>query len=211
MDNADSAIHWHSEQRISKTMKSLKKNNMSPVFVESAAEAVETVMTRIPVGASVTHGGSRTLEQLGIKEQLASGNYNYLKTTRQDPDDIRRKAFFADVYLTSVNAITLEGNLLVVDGFGNRAAALAFGPTRVLVIAGKNKIVDSMDDAFNRIRNYAAPIHAKRRGWDLPCGREGRCTYCKSPARICNKFMVVEYERDPKRIVVILVGEDLGI
>jgi hypothetical protein len=113
--------------------------------------------------------------------------------------------------LTSVNAITTAGELMALDGIGNRIASLLFGPRKVVVVAGKNKIVNTLDDGIRRIKEYAAPIHAKRRGWDLPCTKTGRCVDCRDPRRICNKLAVLQYERDRERITVILVGEDLGI
>jgi len=98
-----------------------------------------------------------------------------------------------------------------MDGFGNRAACLLFGPKKVIVVAGKNKLVGTMEDGIKRIREYVAPVHAKRRGWNLPCTKSGTCADCKDPIRICNKLAVLQYERDRDRTTVIIVGEDLGI
>jgi LUD domain len=208
------ALRWHIEERIRETLTAINKNNMTGIYVRSREAALEEISSRIPKKASVSHGGSRTLQELGIDEVLNKGGYKYLlanaswdKGTRES----RLRDFSCDVFLTSVNAITLRGELIALDGFGNRAACLLFGPRKVIVVAGKNKLVGTLEDGIKRIREYVAPIHAKRRGWNVPCTKAGRCADCRNPMRICNKLAVLQYERDRDRTTVILVGEDLGI
>ena len=209
------AKRWHFEKEIEVTLKSIRKNNMEGIYAKDKEAALKEVLKRIPKNATVSHGGSFTLRELGMIEILKKGEYRYLRekiTQRHSVTDERRiEDFSSDVFLTSVNAITLEGELIAVDGFGNRVACLLFGPKKVLVIAGKNKIVRDLEDGMTRIREYAAPIHAKRRNWDLPCTKAGKCVDCKDPGKICNKIGILKYERDKERTTVILVGEDLGI
>lgn len=209
------AKRWHFEKEIEETLKSIRKNNMEGIYAKDREAALKEVLKRIPKNATVSHGGSFTLRELGMIEILKKGEYRYLrgKATQRHSvtDDMRLEDFSSDVFLTSVNAITLEGELIGMDGFGNRVACLLFGPKKVLVIAGKNKIVKNLEDGMSRIREYAAPIHAMRRNWDLPCTKAGKCVDCKDPGRICNKIGILKYERDKERTTVILVGEDLGI
>jgi len=209
------AKRWHFEKEIEETLKSIRKNNMEGIYAKDKEAALKEILKRIPKKATVSHGGSFTLRELGMIEILKKGEYRYLRekiTQRHSvTDDMRLEDFSSDVFLTSVNAITLDGELIAMDGFGNRVACLLFGPKKVVVIAGKNKIVKNLEDGMNRIREYAAPIHAKRRNWDLPCTKVGKCVDCKDPGRICNKIGILKYERDKERTTVILVGEDLGI
>jgi hypothetical protein len=209
------ARQWHAEKRIQETLRAINKNNMEGVYAKDRGEALNEILKRIPPNATVTHGGSHTLQELGINEILRKGEYRYLRreiaSNEREDLDIQIKGFSSDVYLTSVNAITTAGELIALDGIGNRVASLLFGPRKVLVVAGKNKIVNTLDDGIRRIKEYVAPIHAKRRGWDLPCTKTGICVECRDPRRICNKLAVLQYERDRERITVILVGEDLGI
>jgi hypothetical protein len=209
------ARHWHSGKKIEETLNSLRRNNMEGLYVENREAALGEILKRIPPSATVSHGGSYTLQEIGINEILRKGEYRYLRrdipANEREDHDVQIKSLSSDVYLTSVNAITTAGELMALDGIGNRIASLLFGPRKVVVVAGKNKIVNTLDDGIRRIKEYVAPVHAKRRGWDLPCTKTGRCVDCRDPRRICNKLAVLQYERDRERITVILVGEDLGI
>jgi LUD domain len=209
------ARQWHAEKRIQETLRAINKNNMEGVYARDRREALNEILKRIPSNATVIHGGSYTLQELGITEILRKGEYRYLRRDispdEREDHDVQVKGLSSDVYLTSVNAITTAGELVALDGIGNRVASLFFGPRKVVVVAGKNKIVNSLDDGIRRIREYVAPIHVKRRGWDLPCAKTGTCVDCRDPRRICNKLAILQYERDRERTTVILVGEDLGI
>ncbi len=209
------AKRWHLERLVTETIEAMSRNNMEAVYIQDKGSVVDEIIRRIPENAVVTHGGSYTLHEVGIIDILRKGNIRYL---RQDigtlggmPDEVHMRAFSSDVYLTSVNAITRKGELVVLDGTGNRAACLLFGPKKVVVVAGKNKIVDNVESAIRRIKEHVAPVHARRRGWNLPCAKTGKCEECRSERRICNKLAVLSYERVKDRIAVILVGEDLGI
>ena len=209
------ARQWHAEKRVQETLCAINKNNMEGVYARDRREALNEILKRIPPNATVTHGGSYTLQEIGITDILRNGEYRYLRrevpANEREDRDVQIKGFSSDVYLTSVNAITSAGELIALDGIGNRVSSLFFGPRKVVVVAGKNKIVNSLDDGIRRLKEYAAPVHAKRRGWDLPCTKTGTCVECRDPKRICNKLAVLQYERDRERTTVILVGEDLGI
>ena len=207
------AQSWHEEKRMKETIRAINQNNMTGIYAKDKKTAINEILKRIPKGATVSHGGSFTLRELGIIDILEKGDYRYLRKDAGSiySDDARLRELSSDIYLTSVNAITMEGELIAMDGFGNRAACLLFGPKKLLVIAGKNKIVDTLQDGIRRIKEYVAPVHAKRRNWDLPCTAVGKCVDCRSKERICNKLAILQYERIKTRTTVILVKADLGI
>lgn len=209
---------WYKETLAKKTLVSLEKNNISGCYVETAEKAREEVMRQIPAGSTVGYGGSLTLDQLGVKDILRQGDYEFLD--RQNPNlseneinILRRESLFADVFLMSTNALTAEGQLVNIDGIGNRVAALIYGPARVMVVAGINKIVPDLEAAISRIKNSVAPIHAKRRDKKLPCAKTGHCVDCHAPERFCNALVIIEHQylKNKERINVMIVGEELGL
>ena len=163
---------------IEKTMEALSKNHMEAFFAATKEEALGKVRELMNEGDTVTHGGSVTLAQCGITELLKSGAYNYLDRsapglTREQVEEIYRKAFSCDVYLTSANAVTENGLLFNTDGNSNRVAAIMFGPKRVIVIAGYNKLVKDLDEAFMRLRTIAAPKNTARLNCATYCAKAG--------------------------------------
>ena len=214
------------KQKIEKTMDALRKNNMQAYYCQTAAEACEKVRELMQKGDTVTHGGSVTLGQCGITELLKNGDYVYLDRsapglTREQVEDIYRQAFSADVYLTSANAVTENGLLFNVDGNSNRVAAIMFGPKSVIVVAGYNKVVTDLDEAFDRLRTVAAPRNTQRLKCDTYCAKTGKCVSLNQPGsklgdgcgtdqRICCNYTVTALQRHKDRIKVILVGEELG-
>ena len=204
------------EIQVQEVITALRKRQMEGAFVPNKEEALKTVLSLIPEGSKVGYGGSLTLDELGIKEALKKGNYQLIDRGRpgiseEELFSLRRESLLTDVFLCSTNALTRDGKMVNIDGSGNRLAALTFGPKKVIVVAGINKIVDDVERGLERVRNYTAPLHARRRGWDLPCAKTGRCVDCRSPRRICCTVTVTEYQREKGRITVILVGETLGI
>ena len=195
-------------------LNALKKNGFEALYADSAKEAHDKVMSIVPKEAKVGVGGSITLKELGLVEALRErGNIIFIKSnkkTMEEQIEIRKKALTIDTYLSSSNAITLQGQLLNIDSTGNRVAAMIFGPKKVIIIAGANKLVDTLEEAFARIRNIASPLNARRLNLNTPCALTGKCTNCDSPDRICNVTVILE--RRPKRsdITIILVGEHLG-
>lgn len=214
------------KEQIEKTMAALRKNNMQAHYVETKEQAKALVCSLLEKGSTVTHGGSVTLAQIGMTEVLKSGDYIYLDRsaeglTREQVEEIYRKSFFADTYLTSANAITENGELYNVDGNSNRVAAILYGPKSVIVIAGINKIVPDIRAAVQRVKRTAAPKNTVRLNCKTPCAVTGECISlkkensfacdgCKSEARICCNYVVTAQQRHKDRIKVILVGEELG-
>ena len=204
------------EIQVQEVITALKKRQMEAAFVPNKEEALKTVLSLIPEGSKVGYGGSLTLDELGIKEALKKGNYQLIDRGKSGASEaevfsLRREGLLSDVFLCSTNALTRDGKMVNIDGSGNRLAALTFGPEKVIVVAGINKIVDHVEQGLERVRNYVAPLHARRRSWDLPCAKTGRCMDCRSPRRICCTVTVTEYQRVKDRVTVILVGETLGI
>ena len=194
-----------------KVIKGLESRNMSGYYAASAEEALQTALTLIPEGSTVTMGGGMSVHEIGLVKALKAGNYNFID--RDECEDKRAAmlmAYDADVFLASANAMTQDGVLVNIDGNANRVSAIAQGPRKVILIVGMNKVCDDVDGAMKRARNVAAPINAQRFGLTTPCAKTGACMNCKSPDTICCQFLITRFSRHPGRIHVILVGENLG-
>jgi len=212
------SLKWYRDIQVKKTIQSLKQNNISAHYAVTAEDACKKAISLIPKGVTVAYGGSLTLDEIGMKDALRNGNYNLLDRHRPGIDEeqqyrLRLEGLRADIFLMSTNALTTTGQLVNMDGTGNRVAALIFGPKKVIVIAGINKMVSDVESAIHRIRNYVAPVHAKRTGRDLPCAQTGYCVNCHAPIRFCNALVITEhqYQKNKDRITVIIVGQELGI
>jgi L-lactate utilization protein LutB len=210
---------------IDKTLDALRAHRMDAYYVETAEEAKALALSLIPEGAVCASGGSVTLAETGIIDALKNGNYTYIdrmlpELTPEQREEAMRAAFSADVYLSSANAITEDGELYNVDGNSNRVAALLWGAKNVIVVAGVNKLVKNLDEAVLRVKTVAAPRNAVRLSCNTPCAKLGHCISlernggmtdgCKTPARICANFTVMAYQRHASRVKVILVDESLG-
>lgn len=211
----DNNLSWVIEEKVKRTIEALEKNNMKGVFVKSKAELIEEIEKNVSEGQRVTCGGSMTLFETGVIDYLRSGKYNFLDRykeglSKEDIVKIYKEAFTCDAYFTSTNAITEAGELYNVDGNGNRVAAMLYGPEKVIVICGVNKIVTNLEEAINRKRTIAAPANVKRLNKNTPCGKVGYCVDCKSEDRICNEYTVIRRQGRKDRIVVIFVNEELG-
>lgn len=161
----------------------------------------------------VTYGGSMSLDEVGLKEAVEEAGHNLLRREKYVTPDEKRECFakqtLADVFMMSTNAITLDGELVNIDGSGNRVACLSFGPNEVIVVAGMNKVVSNVEEGIARSRNFAAPPNTVRLGCDTPCAKIGQCGNCLNDT-ICCQIVVTRASRVPGRIKVILVGEELG-
>lgn len=211
----DANIRTANELRIKTVIKNLAKRNMAGYYCETIEDAVEQVKALIPEGSEVAWGGSLTLDQVGIKETLKSGNYVVNDPmSYADPAEgleARRRGLMADVFLTSTNAITMDGELVNIDGTGNRVAAIVFGPKKVIFIAGVNKIVMNESDAVDRIKCDACPPNVTRLGRKTPCAVTGKCADCLTKgATICCQTLTTRFSGIDDRIHVILVNEVLG-
>ncbi len=202
-------MHRKSLERIGEN---LTKNGMETFVVNSAEEVVPLVESLVSDGATVAFGGSVSLGETGVLDHLRSGRYTCLDRDAPgaDKEEVLRQTFFADVYFTSANAITQDGEIYQVDGNGNRVAAMTFGPKQVIVVAGRNKIVADIPAAKLRVAQVAAPPNGRRLNLDTPCAVTGICSDCRSKHRMCCTETITKWQRDPNRLKVILVNEELG-
>lgn len=203
-------------QRQAETIiKNLKKRNMEGFYCENRGEAKRLVMDLMKDGGSVGFGGSVTISELGILEAVEEAPALELidRRTARTPEAMR-EIFFettaADYFLMSTNAITLDGELVNIDGKGNRLACLIFGPKTVIIIAGMNKVTADIESGIKRIQNTSCPANAAVFDLQTPCGTAGRCQDCHSPQTMCCQVAVTRHSRFEGRIKVILVGEELG-
>ena len=187
---------------------------MEGYYCATSAETVEKALSLMPEGASVTWGGSMTLTECGLMDALKTANYELIdRDTAKTPEDSRlmyAKQVMADYYLMSSNAITIDGELVNIDGRANRVSCLCWGPQNVIIIAGMNKVCSDVESAVQRVRNFAAPPNCVRLNRNTPCTQTGKCGDCYSPDCICSQVLITRRSSTPNRIKVILVGEELG-
>ena len=197
---------------MSDIVKNLEKRGFSVHETATAAEARELLLSMIADAQSVGIGGSMTIRQLDVTEPLsAQGKKVYWHwLPGVDAAEMRRNAMFADVYLCSANAVTEDGKLLFIDGTGNRAAALAFGPKQVILVIGSNKLSGDEAEATARIKEQACGPNGKRLGLKTPCALTGKCQDCSSSQRMCNVFLKLEHRPGSHPVDIILVQEPLG-
>ncbi len=194
-------------------IKNLQKRQMEGYFCESKEEAMAKIIELIPQGSSVAWGGSQSLKELDFVTHLSKENYILLDRDAVPPEqrkDMMRKAFSANAYLMSSNAITLDGELVNIDGSGNRVAALCYGPDSVIVVVGTNKITTDIDCALKRVKTSACPANSIRIELSTPCAVTGKCGNCLSESSICAQTVVTRLSREKGRIKVIIVNESLG-
>ena len=214
------------KNRIETTMQNLRLNKMEPYFVQTSAEACEKVRELLEKGCTVSCGGSVTLKQTGVYDLISSADYDFLDRsapglTREQVEEIYRKTFFADAFVTSTNALTENGELYNVDGNSNRVAAILYGPQSVICICGVNKLVANIDEAIKRVKTKAAPPNTVRLGIETPCAKTGECISlkkenpemcegCHGSGRICCNYVVCAQQRHVNRIKGIIIGEEYG-
>lgn len=206
---------WHRDTLGAKVVEALIKNNFQAVYCQTRQAAVARVFDLIPNTATIGVGGSWTLNELGVLDKLAAQGNTILNHNKPDLSDeekmeIRRRQLTCDVFLTGTNAVTMDGRLVNTDGIGNRVAAMIFGPKKVIVIVGINKVVHDVDEAEKRISLIAAPINNKRLNTPNPCVKAGECMDCQGPTRICNATTILHKRPRLTDIHVIVVGEELG-
>ncbi|MBQ0027279.1 MAG: lactate utilization protein [Lachnospiraceae bacterium] len=192
-------------------IKGLESRNMTGYYAENRDEALQLALSLIPENSKVTMGGSMSVREIGLVDALKNGNYNFCD--RDNTADKRGAALFAydaDVYLGSVNAMTNDGVLVNIDGNSNRVSAYAFGPKKLVLVVGMNKVCGDVDHAMKRARNEAATINVQRFGLNTPCAGTGKCFDCKSMDTICCQFLITRFSRHADRIHVILVDDALG-
>ena len=194
-----------------KLIKGLESRNMSGYYAASREQALELALSLIPKGASVSMGGAMSAHEIGLVEAVKGPDYRFIdRDAVSDRRAAMLAAYDADVFLSSANAVTEDGVLVNIDGNANRVSAMAFGPKKLVLIVGMNKVCPDVDAAMKRARNVAAPINAQRFGLSTPCAKTGSCMNCKSPDTICCQFLITRYSRHAGRIHVILVNDNLG-
>ena len=190
----------------------LEKRRFEVRLFDTAKDARAALLDSLKDAKTVGIGGSATIQGLDIADKLRENGTDVIWHWLPQPDgrDARRAALNAEVYLASANALTTDGRLLFIDGTGNRVGAILYGPQRVILVVGKNKLAADLDAGFARIRECACPPNAKRLGLQTPCALTGKCTDCSSPQRMCNAFLTLERKPGSHPMEVWLVDEDLG-
>jgi L-lactate utilization protein LutB len=223
----------HYEKLANRTVKNFTRKGINAFFAPNSQEACSMVMGMIPEGAVIGMADSLTLLQVGVISALNRRQKNEILNPFVRDDDgklvvdgeprqeIMRKVFLSDVYVIGTNAVTLDGKLVNIDAHGNRVAAMIFGPKKVIVVVGANKIVKNVDEAIDRIKEVCAPINATRHGLkhhrpeflELPCAKTGSCDDCNHTWRICRFTTIIEGVNPSRKdyLNVVIVGERLGI
>lgn len=201
-------------KRAQKLIANLNSRHFEAYYCSTCEEALKKALEIIPQGSSVGWGGATSAAQIGLQDAIRNGNYKAIDResakTPADKEQAARDCFAADFFITGANALSLDGQMVNIDGMGNRVAAIVYGPKNILVIAGMNKVVDTIDSAIVRARTVAAPINQQRFLQDNPCTHTGVCADCKSETCICNQILITRHCRPAGRIKFILVGEELG-
>jgi hypothetical protein len=206
----------YQEQVARRIITALEKRRMTGSYAPTVVQAKEEVLAMIPRGSRVYRCGSTSLTEIGLWEAVKALPEvevidPYLPgLSFEEGLQERRRGLTADMMITGTNAITLDGVLVNLDGMGNRVAAMAFGPRKVIIVIGMNKVVPDLETAFKRVKHHAAPLNNIRYGLPNPCTETGLCSDCRTPTRICNSWSVLEGQMIKDRIHVKLVGEALG-
>lgn len=206
---------WHGQTLGLKTVEVLRRNRFDATFFETRAETANAVMQMISPGMEVAFGGSQTAKQLNLQQLVIDKgatilDHNAAGLSDEEKLEVMRRQQICDVFICSSNAISLQGELFNIDGNGNRVAAMAFGPRRVIVIAGVNKLVADEEAAWQRIRTIAAPINFKRLNRPNPCTKQGVCMNCNLPTRGCNIYVATRRKPPMMEFSVFIVNESLG-
>jgi hypothetical protein len=211
----DPIKEWWVEEKAKKAIEKLEAHEFKAIYVKTKEEAFKEIWKHITPKMRIGVGGSLTIRELGILDKLeAQGNtvYNHWKPglSKENVLEIRKSQMTSDLFLSSANAITLNGEMVNIDGVGNRVNSTNFGPGKVILVVGYNKIVGDVQEAIQRIKNVAAPMNARRLNIDVPCAKVGKCVDCHSPNRICRVIVIHERKPSLTDILIILVGEELG-
>jgi L-lactate utilization protein LutB len=217
MSQTDELVRWTWEQKCEKAVEALGQNGFTSVYCRTAQEAHDYILKESIDSLSIGFGGSRTIIDLNVQDILDSQgkeilNHGLPGLSPEERLAIMRRQLTCDLFLTGTNAVTLSGWLVNIDGNGNRVAAMFFGPKKVIVVAGRNKIVDGdLQAAIDRIKNWASPPNAKRLNYNTPCAKTGFCSNCNSPDRICRVTTVIDRKPRIMDIRVLVVNEDMGL
>ena len=196
-------------------VKNLRSRHYEAYYCETKEQALTKALDLIPKGASVGWGGAMSAKQIGLLDAVNNGDYRAIDRDKAPNPAARKQAMkdclLADVFITGANALSMDGQMVNIDGNGNRVAAIVYGPKSIIVVAGMNKVEDTLEAAMNRARTVAAPRNNQRFDNDNPCSTTGACGNCKNLTCICNQILITRHCRPVGRIKFILVGEDLGL
>lgn len=211
----DENIVWHRRRMMELAAEALEKNGFKTTLCETREEARLYLLQEAEPAGTVGFGGSMTVAALGIASELAAAGKTALihgqpQLTPEERRRIMQEQLGCDLFLTGTNALTLKGHLVNIDATGNRVCAMAFGPKKVIVVAGANKIVPDLESALRRVREKASPPNARRLGFDTPCARTGVCSDCRSPQRICRITTIIERNPRASDVRVCLINDELG-
>ena len=196
-------------------VKNLHSRHFDAYYCANKEEALAKALELIPEGSTVGWGGTVTANEIGLLAAIRGGSYKALDRdkceTMEEREKLQREVFFADAFITGANALSLEGEMVNIDGTGNRVAPIIYGPKSVIVVAGMNKVEDTLADAMTRARTIAAPMNKQRfEALQTPCAVTGCCGDCKSPQSICNQIVITRNCRPEGRIKFVIIGEDMG-
>lgn len=213
---SNQAVEKFNDLRIKRVCNGLKARGMNPYYCKNVDELIETVMKLLEGCKTASSGGSVTLQKSGIADLLRTNDSiefwdSDAGKTDAEKDEIRHRAFNSDIYFLSTSAVTEDGMLVNIDGRGNRLAAMMYGPKKVVIVCGVNKIVSSLDEGMLRVRSISAPMNAMRLEKNTPCAVDGLCHDCQSPDSVCSHLVVTRHSMDPDRIHVILVDQEYGL
>ncbi len=196
------------------TIQKLALRNMEGYFFENSASCVNAILQMMEKGAVISWGGSESIKECGLMDAVKAGDYTLIdRLNAKTPEESRElyaKSVLSDYYLMSANAVTYDGELINIDGNGNRVACLIHGPKNVFLIVGMNKLVADVESGYKRVRNTASPANAQRLGRNTPCFHTGRCGNCLADDCMCNHIVVTRRSGVPGRIKVFFVAEELG-
>ena len=202
------------EKRGKLLVKNLIARHFEAYYCRNKEDALKKALDLIPEGSSVGWGGTMSAMEIGLQDAIRNGNYTAIDRENagsfEESQRLAMECFGADYFLTGANAMSLDGQMVNIDGTGNRVAAIIYGPKNVLVIVGMNKVCDTLEDAIKRARMIASPMNMQRFMKDTPCALTGVCADCKSEGCICNQIVITRHCRPVGRIKFLVVGEDLG-
>lgn len=205
-------LYW--DKRGEVLVKNLKSRHFDACYCATREEALTRALEWLPEGATVGWGGTVTAQQIGLLDAVNAGNYHAIDRdqckTPEEREQAMKDSLFSDVFITGANALSITGEMVNIDGNGNRVGAIIYGPKQVLVVVGMNKVADSLEEAVKRARTVAAPMNKQRFLGNTPCSVTGVCADCKSEGCICNQIVITRNCRPAGRIRFIIVGETLG-
>ncbi len=198
------------EEKLEKAVSGFKKHFFNAVYAADGKEALERVLELVPEGASVAVPGSATVREIGVVEALEDRGHQVFDHWKDKDPTVRKKQLGADVLVTSANAAAMTGEIVNMDGIGNRVAPTIFGPAQVIFVIGKNKLAEDLDQARSRVKEVAAPKRAKELGMKTPCAETGECNDCNTPLRICRAEVIIHRPPSLTKTAVVIVDEELG-